>query len=479
MKVAENTIKSTLYTTSCVYYRIFSYIVYHTKDLIMFKQLTIAVLFVSTTATAQDSIPDQLSVDLQIGLNNPVNPIASTYDARTLGPFHTAGSVRYMFNPKFGARIQANYDQFTNRSGTTAFSTNYFRASLEGVINVGNLFNFHDWTKRFGLLVHGGVGYSVMKEKSWAKTPDNMIHIVGGITPQFKVNNRWVILLDMTSLAHIYQSRTYDFSEANIKRGIDGYLLNLSVGVQFYFGHGTHADWVISHDLNQELINLDQRMADLKLQQGDDDHDGVANYLDMEPNTAPDAVVNTKGVTQTSILKDSDSDGISDDMDECPFAKGSVGCKGCPDRDEDGIADKIDECPLIPGTIKSNGCPDIAPETIQTLQKSGKSVVFAREKSVLPTVAHADLDEVAKLILANPDYLLVVSVHSSGEGENLHNLELTEYRANAIRDYLVTKGVAHDRIVALGFGETQPVADKTTKEGNILNERVELSIRFK
>lgn len=56
-----------------------------------------------------------------------------------------------------------------------------------------------------------------------------------------------------------------------------------------------------------------------------------------------------------AVVKDSDKDGVNDNLDECPDIAGTV--KGCPDRDKDGVADKNDKCPDTPGLIKYNGCP--------------------------------------------------------------------------------------------------------------------------
>lgn len=438
--------------------------------------LALSVLGAVTVTTAQKSLYDPWSLEAQVGFNNPVNPMASGYDASSLGPIHTGLGVRYMLNPKFGVRLQTAYDQFHNSSSSLHFSTNYFRVSAEGVINAGNVFRFYEWSKRFGLLIHGGFGYSVMKGHSSYPGNDQMLHVLGGITPQFRLSDRWVISLDATSIAHIYQSRTYDYSQFNIKRGVDGYLFNLSLGVQYNFGKGTHADWVVPIDLSQQLNDLDQRLSDLQQQQRDDDGDGVANYLDQEPGTPAGVAVNTKGQTVVPPVKDSDSDGVNDELDACPFMKGTAAANGCPDADDDGFADQTDACPLLAGPDK--GCPAIAPETKQLFAATAQSLQFAPEKSTVPAAAHTHLDEVAATLIAHPEYDLLIGVHSGAEGDDLKNRVLTQQQADAVKHYLVAKGIAGDRITALGFGETEPIADTETKEGNARNKRVELEIRF-
>jgi OOP family OmpA-OmpF porin len=443
----------------------------------MFKTLlALSVLGSITVTSAQKTLYDPWSLEAQVGFNNPVNPMASGYDASSLGPFHTGLGVRYMLNPKFGLRLQTGYDQFRNSGSSLHFSTNYFRTSVEGVVNAGNVFRFYDWSKRFGLLLHAGFGYSVMKGHSDYPGNDQMLHVLAGITPQFRLSDRWVISLDVTSIAHIYQSRTYDFTQFEFKRGVDGYLYNLSFGVQYNFGKGTHADWIVPVDLSQQLNALDQRLSDLQQQQRDDDNDGVANYLDQEPGTPAGVEVNTKGQTVVPPVKDSDSDGISDELDACPFMKGTQAANGCPDADNDGFADQSDPCPLLAGPDK--GCPAIAPETKQLFVSTAQELQFAPGKAVVPVAAHSRLDEVAHVLIAHPEYELMIAAHSGAEGDDLKNRVLTQQQADAVKRYLVLKGVASDRITALGFGETQPVADTSTKEGNARNKRVALDIRF-
>lgn len=444
----------------------------------MFKRLILLALLNPYVVSAQDTIFDPLSLELQFGLNNPVNPLAAEYDAQSLGFFHGALGARYMFNPRFGLSLQTAFDQFNNRSGTKEFTTSYFRVSAEGVVNVGNVFHFYDWTNRFGLLLHTGAGYSAMKEKSSDVGLDQMAHALVGLTPQLRLNDRWCIFLDGTSIAHIYQSRTYDFSTGNFKRGVDGYLFSLSFGVRYNFGTGTHADWIVPVDLTDKLNEIDQRIAALQERQKDDDRDGVANYLDEEPETAAGAMVNTKGQTQIPEPKDSDGDAIPDVSDDCPFAKGTQLTGGCPDTDSDGIADKTDECPLIAGTISGKGCPDIAPETMEALAQTTAALQFRSGKYEVPATAHKSLDEIAAVMNTHPEYKLVIAAHTGSGGDNLQNLALTQRRADAVKLYLIGKGIPGDRLLSFGFGETQPVADITTAEGNARNERVELRIRF-
>ena len=72
-----------------------------------------------------------------------------------------------------------------------------------------------------------------------------------------------------------------------------------------------------------------------------------------------------------------------------------------------------------------------------------------------------------------------ITGHTDSVGTKEYNSGLSTRRANAVRDYLVRKGVNPDSIVTLGFGETQPVASNKTPQGRLLNRRGEIRARGK
>ena len=73
-----------------------------------------------------------------------------------------------------------------------------------------------------------------------------------------------------------------------------------------------------------------------------------------------------------------------------------------------------------------------------------------------------------------PEYIIEIGCHSDSVGSEAANLQLTESRATAIRNKLVSGGIAANRIRAKGFGETKPIASNNTREGRLQNRRVEL-----
>mgnify|MGYP000899035708 CR=1 FL=1 len=117
-------------------------------------------------------------------------------------------------------------------------------------------------------------------------------------------------------------------------------------------------------------------------------------------------------------------------------------------------------------------------ETRGTVVTLSGSVLFASGKSKLLPAASSRLRQVADALVAgDPDSTFVVEGHTDSTGSPTRNQRLSEDRARAVRDFLVSRGVPADRIEAQGMGSTQPVADNSTPEGRANNRRVEIVIR--
>jgi outer membrane protein OmpA-like peptidoglycan-associated protein len=105
------------------------------------------------------------------------------------------------------------------------------------------------------------------------------------------------------------------------------------------------------------------------------------------------------------------------------------------------------------------------------------AVLFASNESTLLPAAMVKLNEVADaLIKGNPDSNITVEGHTDSQGQRQYNMDLGEKRAKAVRDQLVSRGVAADRIKAVGIGPDRPVADNKSAEGRANNRRVEIIV---
>lgn len=106
------------------------------------------------------------------------------------------------------------------------------------------------------------------------------------------------------------------------------------------------------------------------------------------------------------------------------------------------------------------------------------SVLFTSAKWDLSPGAQLKLNDVANaLIKEDPVSKMVVEGHTDSQGGAAYNQDLSQHRAQAVRDYLVTRGIASDRISAQGFGSTRSVADNATTEGRANNRRVEIVVQ--
>jgi len=122
----------------------------------------------------------------------------------------------------------------------------------------------------------------------------------------------------------------------------------------------------------------------------------------------------------------------------------------------------------VPVTVSS----PLVPTTKKSVVLEG--VGFTSNRSTLLPESEKVLDNVAEILLANPDVNVEIGGHTDSQGSDAYNMKLSDARANVVRNYLIKKGVPATRLTARGYGETAPVADNATPEGRALNRRVEL-----
>ncbi len=104
------------------------------------------------------------------------------------------------------------------------------------------------------------------------------------------------------------------------------------------------------------------------------------------------------------------------------------------------------------------------------------NVFFDFDKSNLRDESFVELDRVVNLLKENPAIEIEISAHTDSKGSDDYNMKLSDNRAKSVREYIVSKGVAPERIISQGYGETMPVASNDTDEGRQINRRVEFKI---
>ena len=198
----------------------------------------------------------------------------------------------------------------------------------------------------------------------------------------------------------------------------------------------------------------------------DTDGDGIADK--------DDKCINQRGTAKYSgcPVPDSDKDGINDEEDKCPAVAGLARYGGCqiPDRDNDGVNDEVDKCPDVAGSAANGGCP-----ALEQYNFNYKNVQFATGSSVLTVGAKAELDKLVTILSEHPQLKIAISGYTDNTGKAESNMVLSQKRADAVKTYLVSKGVSADKLTATGYGIANPVADNKTTQGRAQNRRVEFN----
>ncbi|MFO0582953.1 MAG: OmpA family protein [Anaeromyxobacter sp.] len=205
----------------------------------------------------------------------------------------------------------------------------------------------------------------------------------------------------------------------------------------------------------------------------DNDGDGVVDRLDACPNQP--GTIENKGCPVT----DRDGDGVADALDKCPDVPGIPANAGCPDGDKDGdtVPDSRDRCPAVFGP-PPDGCPkkyglvEVDKNQIRIKQQ----VNFAPAKFRILKTSYRLLDQVVQVLNDFPKAKIRIEGHTDNIGKPAANLKLSQRRADAVMDYLVSKGISADRLEAKGYGQTQPIASNKTKLGKAKNRRTEFKI---
>jgi large repetitive protein len=214
----------------------------------------------------------------------------------------------------------------------------------------------------------------------------------------------------------------------------------------------------------------------------DSDDDSILDLADLCPDTPED--IDQYQDEDGCPDPDNDQDKIEDTVDQCPNDAEDPDYfqdeDGCPDLDNDGdkILDAVDQCPNEPEVINSvkdeDGCPDEAKivfenNRIRILEK----VYFSRGRATIKTASFSLLNQVAKILASNLQITKVqIEGHTDSQGSARYNRRLSDKRAKAIKRYLEKKNVAPERLVAIGYGEDQPIESNDTKEGRQANRRV-------
>ena len=441
----------------------------------------------------------------------------------------------FSFKPGIHSAVGLNISKYYNKSFN-------FRGNLRyGMVDGANMFNttlfdvnlLVDYKFANGYILKEnsffapyiflgyGAAFSTFTPKNGDKYKTDLIgNVPMGAGFKFNVTPKFNVTLE----THFNYALTDEIDWKIVGPFNDAFLYN-SIGFNYNFSTGKDTDGDGVKDKSDTCPNTPK---DVKVDEKgcaiDSDNDGIADYLDTCPakagiakfNGCPDTdgdgikdseddcpniagVISAKGcpdadgdgikdpeddcpkVAGLENFKgcpDTDGDGIIDSKDDCPKVAGLTEYNGCPDTDGDGIIDKKDKCPTIKGVASNDGCPEIKQETKDVFEKALKGIQFESGKDIIKKSSYGILNNVADIMKENPSYKLVINGHTDSSGDDAKNMVLSKKRAEAVKNYLINKGIDAARLTAFGFGETIPKASNDTAAGRAENRRVEFEVKF-
>ncbi|SRX55890.1 OmpA family protein [Aequorivita sp. CIP111184] len=387
------------------------------------------------------------SIEVSGGFHKPSRPFADNYYSDTPSFGQVSVGTRYMFNNRFGLKLDFGYSTLKEGDNSLPYEANYYRGSLQGVANLGSIMKFESWTNTIGLLFHAGGGYSQLSPKKPFELDDNdgMMNIIAGITPQIKLGNRVALNTDLSVIGNVGQNYTWDGTQSTTNRGFDGMIVNFSAGLTFYLGaNEKHADWSPQEDiLKERLVDLEERLVKLETDLIDSDQDGVPDYLDREPNTMSGVAVDSKGVAV--------------------------------DKNKNGIPDEI-EAPLDNRYLKKGDVANQNNSVEELLNKGYVNVYFKFNSDKPETYSLEAINYLMKYMKDNASAKAELIGYADELGNPEYNQTLSEKRAKRVYDILIASGISESRLTYRGGGEDSTV-DKSSSPARQLVRRVTFRLK--
>lgn len=417
------------------------------------KKIILTLIFASAlnTISAQNEAVEKKSVDynkwsveLAGGFNKPEAPITPGFPTDVINPFTVDLGVRYMFNNKFGLKLDAGYNSLKGKNDNS-FESKYYRADIQGVMNLGRVLSFETWTKRLGLLAHSGFGVGQLQDDN-SDLKDGVGNFIFGVTGQIKLSEKFVLTGDWTTIRNARQYYAFDFESVNDLPGFSGSIFTGTVGITYYIGKSAkHADWFVENEgrfeeLEDKLTNLETKLTQ------DTDKDGVPDYLDEESITPAGAVVDAKG---RSLDKNNN---------------------GVPDATEAYIlknyGDPNDKSPILTNN-----------DVITSLINGGYVALYFDFNKSTPTSTSVEGSSFMLAYLRNNPTATVDIIGNADEiGNTEYNKQLSNDRANYAKNLLVKAGIEPSRLNVIAAGEDTSV-DKTSADARKLVRRVTFKIK--
>ncbi|MES2764611.1 MAG: OmpA family protein [Bacteroidota bacterium] len=383
---------------------------------------------------------------------------------------------------------------------------------------------------------YGGSGYR-KNYKNLGEENQFNIHYIGGLgidyyfTPTISLGAQAAVHILSTDYVDGYASKIIDDAgQPSGSTNMDAYA-DFGLKVSYHLFTNNDSD-------NDGLLNTEENSLGMNPYSPDSDEDGVLDFEEVRTFKSNPLLTDSDNDglgdaeeaynLHTNLLKsDSDDDGLSDFdearlyktnpvlkdsdgdnlADAAEFQKGANPMTG--DTDGDGVSDNDDNCPTFFGLKEKNGCPDPVPSITDASNISvnfngeGNDIImhdtvyvfremknirenesytpyginFEAGKSVIREESEIILDDVARWLKNSPSISVEVRGHTDADGSEEYNAKLAEARTTAVRNYLISQGIAAERLEVKAFGEYQPVASNDVAKGKARNRRIEFFVK--
>jgi len=395
----------------------------------------------NSTAIDSDSEVNKWSFEVGFGTNLAVRPFGTGYNSSN-GEFISSSTInhfdfgfRYMLNSKFGVKSDFGFDVITNGSnnGSLPFQSMQSRIGIQGVFDLGKVFEFNTFSNSIGLLSHGGLQFSQFKSKNGTNNQEAVAETDGGfligITPQIKLSDKTSVTFDFTALYNLRQRLNWDGTVSNKENNFTGLMFTTSIGLTYYLGKNKkHSDWFVPKAIAEVDPEVNRRLDEIETLMNDTDKDGVLDYLDAQNNTPNGVIVDTKG-----RFLDTNKNGTPDEFE--------------PKLIENNKIQKMEEA-----------IQQLEYNTLKSMLENRLINVFYDVNEAEPNRSSANsIYGLISLLKRNKNVNIRLEGFSDNSGSEKANLNLSERRVKNLYNLLLLGGISENRIKIIGNGEDNSI----------------------
>jgi len=337
------------------------------------------------------------SIDIGAGVNNAYRNFEPGYSSACPGFWTGTVGVRYMVSEYFGLRAGFGFDSFDENDNSNSFDSEEYNFDLQGVINLGRVLNFHDWTKTLNLLAHGGLGVGI------CEYGDNDNEYVGypvaGLTAEIKLSPRIVLFADGSMQKNFRQQSAFDGGPGNddnvggIVRGTIGFSISLGKQKQradFYY-----------------YDNRDAQLTSLKDQ-----------------------------INALSYKVDNNSGKINDNANTA-----------------DELQSDVDELTNRVNSLKNISASDYDDMAAELINNGFLNIYFTFNSTRVESYSTKNVAFLKSYMEKNPEAKVSLSGYADEMGTSEYNQILSQKRADVVAKLLQNSGIDSSKINAEGKGE--------------------------